>query len=71
MGRLTCKKELCEKYFWMQGASVVTMCPKCNFSFTVGVGYQFEGRNLVPVECPRCHRKIAMPVLKDKKTLAC
>ena len=44
------KREKCEKYFWMQGADVVTMCSECNFSFTVGVGYQFEGRNLVPVE---------------------
>lgn len=65
------KREKCEKYFWMYGASVVTKCPDCDFHFTVAVGYQFEGHKLIPVECPRCHKKIAMPVLKNKKTLAC
>lgn len=65
------KLEKCEKYFWMHGADVVTKCPNCDFHFTVAVGYQFQGRNLVPVPCPRCYRKIAMPVLKDHKTLAC
>lgn len=64
-------REKCEKYFWMEGASVVTKCPECNFHFSVGVGYQFRGRELVPVKCPRCQKCIAMPVLKDKKTLAC
>ena len=65
------KREKCEKYFWMNGADVVTKCPECDFHFTVGVGWQFEGGHLVPVNCPRCRKKIAMPVLKDKKTLAC
>lgn len=55
----------------MQGADVVTKCPDCNFHFAVGIGWQFEGRNLIPVPCPRCHKKIAMPVLRDHKTLAC
>lgn len=64
-------REKCEKYFWMEGASVVTRCPQCDFHFTVGVGYQFEGKRLVPVKCPRCRNRLAMPVLKDKKTLAC
>ena len=64
-------REKCEKYFWMQGASVVTKCPDCSFHFLVGVGYQFEGKRLIPVSCTRCHKKIAMPVLKDCKTLAC
>ena len=64
-------REKCEKYFWMQHASVVTLCPECDFAFTVGVGYQFEGKKLIPVGCPRCHKKIAMPLLKDKRTMAC
>lgn len=65
------KKEKCEKYFWMIGASVATICPDCDFTFSVGIGYQFEGKRLVPVPCPKCHKKIAMPLLKDKKTMAC
>lgn len=64
------KREKCEKYFWMHGADVVTKCPDCNYHFTVAVGIQFGNKGIIPVPCPRCHRNIARPVLKDHRTLA-
>lgn len=63
-------RDKCIKNFWCQGGDVVTRCRKCGFHFRVGIGRQFRERNLVAVECIRCREKEAVPVLKDKKTLA-
>lgn len=64
------KVELCNKYFYVQTGSVVTRCRSCGFTFHVGIGYQFVRKQVVAVECIRCREKEAVPVLKDKKTLA-
>lgn len=64
------KVERCNKYFWMQAGSVVTRCRSCEFTFHVGVGLQFSNRQIIPVECIRCRKRDAVPVLKDRKTLA-
>lgn len=64
------KAERCNKYFWMQFGSVVTQCRSCGFTFHAGVGCQFRHRQLIAVECIRCRQVDAVPVLKDKKTLA-
>lgn len=64
------KVERCNKYFWMQSSSVVTQCRSCGFTFHVGAGYQFRRRQIIAVECIRCRKIDAVPVLKDKRTLA-
>mgnify|MGYP000012457345 FL=1 len=50
--------------FWIYGTSVVTKCTECNFNFFVKPGLQFDGKKLVPVNCPKCHKNTALPVLK-------
>lgn len=50
--------------FWIYGTSVVTKCTECNFNFFVKPGLQFDGKKLVSVNCPKCHKNTALPVLK-------
>lgn len=59
------KVERCNKYFKVQYGSVVTRCRSCGFTFHVGIGHQFNQRQLVAVECIKCRKIDAVPVLKN------
>lgn len=64
------KVERCNKYFWVQTGSVVTRCRRCGFTFHVGIGLQFRNKQIIAVECIKCREIEAVPMLKDRKTLA-